>query len=121
MKTSTFRLNKLVRDKIVESTKRQGGTVNYKSLKGKELTKALVEKLVEEAKELQGLELSASELADIKEIIEQIAKNLEITEEDLVTAQTKKRSRNGSFTKGHFIETLTLPADPQRFPEVKTQ
>ena len=124
----TFELNKLVRDKIVESTKTQGGEVKYKKLGDKKLTEALVAKLVEEAKELKGTELSIEELADLKEIIEQIAKNLKITGKELATAQAKKRSKNGGFTKGHFIETLTLPADnkwakyyasdPKRFPEI---
>lgn len=129
MKTRTFRLNKLVRDKIVKLTIGYGGTVNYKKLSGKKLTTTLVEKLLEETKELQASKLTADELADLKEIIEQIAKNLKITDRELTAAQTKKRSKNGGFTKGHFIETLTLPADnewakyyaadPKRFPEIK--
>ena len=129
MKTRTFRLNKLVRDKIVASTEALGGQVTYKKLGDKKLTEALVTKLVEEAKELEVSELSAGELADLKEIIKQIAKNLKITDQELTTAQAKKRSKNGVFTKGHFVEMLTLPSnnkwakyyakDPKRFPEVK--
>ena len=117
-----------MRDKIVQSTQDQGGEVNYKKLSGKELTDALVTKFIEEAEELNASELSADELADLKEIIEQIAKNLKITDKELADAQTKKRSQNGGFTKGHFIDTLTLPADnkwakyyatdPKRFPEI---
>ncbi|MDB5161140.1 MAG: uncharacterized protein JWO96_520 [Candidatus Saccharibacteria bacterium] len=130
MKARSFKLNKLVRDKIVESTEGQGGTVNYKTLQGEALTKALVTKLIEESKELQGSDLSAGEIADLKEIIEQIAKNLKIADEELTQVQAEKRQKNGGFTKGHFIETLILPAgnqwakyyaaDPKRFPEIKT-
>ncbi len=129
MKARTFKLNKLVRDKIVASTEAQGGEVKYKTLGGEKLTQALVTKLVEESKELQTSELSAGELADLKEIIEQIARNLKITDKQLTGAQAEKRARNGGFTKGHFIDTLTLPADnkwakyyakdPKRFPEIK--
>jgi len=129
MKKRTFKLNKLVRDKIVASTEEQGGTVDYKSLNGKELNKALVDKLIEESKELKSEVLSAEELADLKEIIEQIAKNLKITDKELDDAQAKKRAKNGGFTKGHYVKTLTLPAgnqwsdyyaaDPKRFPEIK--
>jgi predicted house-cleaning noncanonical NTP pyrophosphatase (MazG superfamily) len=68
-KTRSFRLNKLVRDKIVHSTKAQGGTVKYEELKGKKLTRALVEKLIEEAQELKKANLSVGELADIKELL----------------------------------------------------
>ena len=129
MKTRTFKLNKLVRDEIVQSTEVQDGVVNYKKLSGTELTAALIQKLAEEIEELKGANFSASELADLKEIIEQLAKNLKITDEQLKAVQTKKRQDNGAFEKGHFIKTLTLPADnkwakyyaadPKRFPEVK--
>jgi predicted house-cleaning noncanonical NTP pyrophosphatase (MazG superfamily) len=130
MKTRTFRLNKLVRDRIVEMNIGYGGTVDYKTLSGKKLNAALVDKLIEEVKELKDAELTFGELADLKEIIEQIAKNLKITDKELTAAQTEKRNKNGGFTKGHFINTLTLPADnqwsdyyaadPERFPEVKS-
>ena len=129
MKTRTFKLNKLVRDKIVQSTEAQGGEVNYKKISGKELTDALVAKFIEETEELQASKLSADELADLSEIIEQIAKNLKITDEELAAAQAEKRAQTGGFTKGHFVDTVTLPADnkwakyyaadPKRFPEAK--
>lgn len=54
----TFKLNKLVRDKIVEFNIGYGGVVEYKTLSGEKLNNALVAKLVEEAKELQASELS---------------------------------------------------------------
>lgn len=129
MKTRTFKLNKLVRDKIVESTEAQGGVVNYKKLSGQKLTDALVKKFIEEAEELKVSELSVDELADLKEIIEQIAKDLKIRDKELTAAQAEKRVKNGGFTKGHFIKTINLPADnkwtkyyaaePKRFPEIK--
>jgi len=128
MKTRTFRLNKLVRDKIVESTEAQGGTVKYRTLKGDELTKALLTKLVEEANELKTSDLSVGELADLKELVEALAAHLGIDNEDLSMQQAEKAQRNGAFKKGHFIDTLTLPADnkwakyyaagPNRFPEI---
>ena len=128
MKTRTFRLNKLVRDKIVELTESYGGSVKYKTLSGKELNEALLEKLVEEVREMQAAELAAGELADLQEIIGQLAKNLKITDTELTNKQDKKRASNGGFAKGHFISTVTLPsdnkwakyyaADPKRFPEI---
>jgi predicted house-cleaning noncanonical NTP pyrophosphatase (MazG superfamily) len=129
VKTRTFRLDKLVRDRIVEHHLDMGGKVDYKTLKGKKLSEALVDKLVEESKELKASSLSVGELADIKEILEQIAKNLGITDKELAEAQSKKAKNNGAFKKGHYISTVTLPAenkwakyyaaDPKRFPEVK--
>lgn len=126
-KTRTFRLNKLVRDKIVQSTELQGGIVKYKQLEGKELRKALVEKLIEEAQELKNSRLSAEELADIKELLIALRENLKIHAGELEDARRKKAAANGRFKDGYYIEELTLPADnkwakyyaadPKRFPE----
>lgn len=118
-----------MRDKIVQSTKEQGGEVNFKTLKGRQLLNALVEKLSEEVKELKGSDLSVNELADIQELLDQIVKKLKITKKQLESAQTAKSRKNGGFEKGYFIESLTLPndnkwtdyyaADPKRFPEIR--
>ena len=131
MKTRTFKLNKLVRDKIVQSTESQGGVVRYRTLKGEELTKALVTKLIEEANELKTSDLSVGELADLKELVEALATHLGTNEKDLSKQQLDKRKKNGAFKKGHFINQLTLPADnkwakyyaadPKRFPETKNE
>lgn len=118
-----------MRDKIVELTESYGGTVKYKTLSGKELNKALLEKLVEEVREMQAAELEAGELADLQEILGQLAKNLKVTDAQLAEKQAKKCASNGGFAKGHFVDTVTLPADnkwakyygndPKRFPEIK--
>ena len=131
MKTRTFKLNKLVRDGIIEFTIGYGGSAKYKVLKGHKLNEALIDKLIEEARELKNEGLSVEELADLQEIISQLAKNLKITDTEIAEAQAKKRAKNGGFTEGHFIKTLTAPAnskwagyygsDPKRFPEVKQQ
>jgi predicted house-cleaning noncanonical NTP pyrophosphatase (MazG superfamily) len=128
MNMRTFRLNKLVRDKIVESTQQQGGTVKFRILKGDELTKALLTKLIEEANELKSSDLSIGELADLKELVEALAAHLGTSANGLSKSQTEKKRRNGAFKKGHFINTITLPtdnkwakyyaADPKRFPEI---
>jgi predicted house-cleaning noncanonical NTP pyrophosphatase (MazG superfamily) len=127
----TFKLNKLVRDLIVEFNTARGGLVKFKTLSGKELNNALITKLIEEAKELQNSEMSAHELADLKEILDQLAKNLGISTKELKDLQKIKNAKNGAFKKGHFIENLSLPADnewvkyyasdPERFPEVENE
>lgn len=126
--TRTFRLQKLVRDNIVEFNIARGGAVDYKTLEDDELQQALVTKIIEEAKELLNDDISVSELADLQEIIDQIAENAGISKEEIAAAQAEKNTKNGAFKKGHFIETLTLPegnewigyyaADPERFPEL---
>jgi len=52
MNSRTFRLDKLVRDKIVQKTQDDGGSVKFRVIKGKELNQALLRKLVEEAQEM---------------------------------------------------------------------
>ena len=128
MKTRTFKLNKLVRDKIVESTESMGGTVKHRELKGKELTNALIEKLIEESHELKKNGLTVEELADIKELLIAMRENLKAHAGELEDMRRKKAAKNGRFKKGHFIDTVTLPADniwakyyaadPKRFPEI---
>ena len=129
MKNRTFKLNKLVRDKIVESTHAQGGSVKFKTLKGKQLTKALLTKLMEEANELKASDLSVGELADLQELVDALAEHLGTKKSELLQHQAEKKARNGAFKKGHFIDKLSLPADnkwakyyaadPKRFPEIK--
>ncbi len=125
----TFRLHKLVRDKVIQFTVDQGGEVEATKLAGTDFNKALVTKLIEEATELQNAELSVEELADLKEIIDQLCRNMKITPEVFAKIQREKRNKNGGFKNGDFIETVSLPADnkwaayyasqPERFPEVK--
>lgn len=130
MRTRTFRLNKLVRDKLVKINLDMGGEVDFKVLLGEKLNKELLKKLIEEAKELEAeAEISAGELADLQEILDQLIKNYGLTKADIKAKQAKKRAANGGFAKGHFIKTLTLPADnewtdyygndPKRFKEMK--
>ena len=129
MKTRTFKLNKLVRDKIVQLHFDMGGEVIYKTLTGKKLTDALLKKLIEEASELKTSNLSVGELADLKELVDALAAHLGTEKGYLSKRQAVKRKQNGGFKKGHFIDTVTLPAnnkwakyygaDPKRFPEIK--
>lgn len=129
MKTRTFKLNKLVRDNIVQLHFDLGGEVKYKTLTGKKLTDALLKKLIEEATELKTSNLSIGELADLKELVDALAAHLGTEKGYLSKRQAVKRKQNGGFKKGHFIDTVTLPAnnkwakyyaaDPKRFPEIK--
>ena len=128
MRTRTFRLNKLVRDKIVQYHLDMGDA-KYKTLKDSELTNALLKKLVEEAAELKNSDLSVGELVDLQELVDALAAHLKVSKKDLSARQAEKRQVNGGFKKGHFIDTVTLPADnkwakyyaadPKRFPEIK--
>ena len=130
MQSRTFRLNKLVRDKIVETTEAAGGTVEYRILEQQELLDALYAKLDEEMTELkEGSEPNLEKLADIREVIDAIAVQLGHRKLELDSVQYDKRRKAGGFAAGRFVETVTLPADhewaqyyaadPERFPEVE--
>ena len=129
MQTRTFKLDKLVRDGIVESTESQGGQVEYEVLEGQELIDALVKKLQEEFEELQnGEEPDLEKLADLAEILDSIAVAKGHKKVEFDAVQYDKRRKIGSFTSGHFVYTVTLPSDnqwaeyyaqyPERFPEI---
>ncbi len=130
MKTRTFELNKLVRDKIVESTENEGGSAEYRVIEGEELTQAEKDKLLEELGELMdGPEPDLEKLADIREVLDALAVQFGYSKVELDAAQYDKRRRIGGFTAGHFVEMVTVPedselaeyysSDPTRFPEVK--
>ena len=84
----------------------------YHVVKDKELQKALLEKLKEEADEalaaLDNDDEFVSELADIKEIVDSLSSVRNIEPTELKTAQDKKRVKRGGFDAGHFIETIEL-------------
>ena len=128
----TFKLNKLVRDNIVEGHEADGGVVDYVLLEGEELYKALLDKLTEEVAEMKSAETEielAKEIADFRYLLQAIADFKNVQEKDIVNAGRKRTKTAGGFMKGHYINTVTLPADnkwakyyasqPDRFPEVE--
>jgi predicted house-cleaning noncanonical NTP pyrophosphatase (MazG superfamily) len=124
--TRTFRLNKLVRDKIVQNHLDSGGKVKFRRLAKKEKRQALANKIVEEAKELATSKEILEELADLQEVIDQLAKDDGITKFQITAVQKKKRASNGGFENGDFIEQESwkeghkwakyYASDPKIFP-----
>ncbi len=123
----TFKLNKLVRDKIIKAHIDEGGSVCSINISGSKLNSELIKKFQEELKELKNAGLSIEELADLQEILDQLLKNLDISKKEIKLVQKEKNIKKGGFKKGHFIKTVTLPAaskwteyyaaEPKRFPE----
>ncbi len=129
MKTRTFRLNKLVRDKIVSDHRLSGGAVKSHRLTASRKRRALLDKLKEEASEFLNTDDPVGELADMQEVIDQLAADEGVERAKIKAAQAKKYKANGGFKNGDYIEIETWPAghkwaeyyaaDPKRFPEVK--
>ena len=125
-----FRLNKLVRDKIVDLHKQTGGDAEFKVLEAEEYLAALRDKIIEEANELKIDEKQklVAELADIQEVVDSMVKAIGKAKKDVKLAQLEKRKGAGAFKKKHYIYTVTLPnndkwtkyykSQPERFTEI---
>lgn len=130
MRTRSFKLEKLVRDKIVESTEEAGGFVDYEKLEGEALKDALIVKMKEEMEELlQSEKPDIEELADLRETIDAIGVLMGFSKVEVDAAQYDKRRKLGGFTSGIWAKIAKVPigsaqenyyaSDPSRFPEVK--
>jgi len=106
-----FKIDKLVRDKIVELNAKDGVASDYRVLKESEYLVALRDKLLEEATEFDVNDESeqVEELADLQEILDCIAAEIGATKEEVTKMQTKKRAKVGSFKKKLYIDTIDAP------------
>ena len=124
-----YLLNKLVRDNIPTHQEQTGQNPVYHKLAPAEHAQALLEKLVEEAREipLNDTAEAAKELADVQQALDDLASLLAISQEQIAAEQQKKRQRNGAFKEGLFVESVTVEpgsewdayysSDPERFPK----
>jgi predicted house-cleaning noncanonical NTP pyrophosphatase (MazG superfamily) len=128
----TFRYAKLVRDNIWRWHEEDGHTVNGEVLKGAELQRALCDKLHEEADEVNGAlskDEMIEEIADVRQILDDLCREEGITEAEVQAAKDKKADKKGGFGGGYYIETVTMPdeddrwvqycrKDPEKYPEI---
>jgi predicted house-cleaning noncanonical NTP pyrophosphatase (MazG superfamily) len=129
----TFRYAKLVRDNTPGWHRDNGHTVSGRQLTGDELRAALVEKLHEEADEVSGAlgrDELIEEIGDVQQIIHDLCKSQNISDEELKETIKKKTERKGGFTAGEYIDTVAIPNEedkwalycrqsPEKYPEVK--
>lgn len=100
---------KLVRDRIPEIIKENGGVPQTRILTKKEFKEELLKKLVEEAKEAykskekDGL---ISELADIQEVLLSVYEIYSINCSDVTKTARKKRKERGAFNKRVYLESV---------------
>jgi predicted house-cleaning noncanonical NTP pyrophosphatase (MazG superfamily) len=99
----TRRPKKLVRDRIPEIIRKDGREPIVTVLKGRKLTQALEEKLVEEHEEYIESR-SVEELADMAEVLFSLAKVKGVSEEDFIKTVEEKRLRVGGFDEGLYYE-----------------
>lgn len=128
----TFKLNKLVRDKLPAIYKSLGEKAVIRKLSKTQLSKALVEKIIEETSEITDQTSKTElieEISDIQQVLDDLKSIHGISESKVAEIQAKKKAKKGGFLEGIFVETLTLTdgdkwidyyrAEPKRFPEVK--
>lgn len=126
-----FILNKLVRDNLPMIMKAAHQIPVYRVLEGRELQKALLTKIKEEADEAIGEidddEAFVSELADMQDIIDSLLVKRDIERAALVAKQKSISNKKGSFNEGYFLEKVSVEeasewtqyyrSEPNRFGE----
>lgn len=114
--------HKLVRDKIPQNIIAGGELVNTQHLSGEHLTKALREKLVEEAVEVLDAtdhDSILSEIADVLEVIDGLIEHLEVDKADIEHKKQLKLDKAGGFKNGIILLKTSNPSpssNPERDP-----
>lgn len=93
--------NKLIRDLIPQIIHQVGRECEVKTMSQADYHQALLNKLVEEAKEAAEAKPDnlVEELADIYEVIDAILTNLKIDKSLVLAKQEQKRQEKGGFSK----------------------
>lgn len=107
----TFIFNKLIRDKLKVEYVKLNHKATYKKLSDSELFEALKQKIIEEAKEIPAdgsKEEIAGELADVQQVLDDLATRAGITIEEIMDAKQKKFEKKGGFSEGLFVEKVEL-------------
>jgi len=103
---------KLIRDKIPEVIKSNGGKYEIRSLDNEEFETELKNKLLEEVKELISAKKGEeqNELADVLEITKSLSSHYKISFSNLQKYQLEKRRKRGGFKKKLFLIWSDQPA-----------
>ena len=126
-----FRLNKIVRDKLLEMYVGLHQKPDYELLDRKQHIEALIAKAAEELRELAeaATDKRAGEIADVLEVLDSLKRVLGLSDTEINNIQAAKRAKSGSFDRGVFIRTLDLEdsdqewiayyrREPERHPEI---
>ncbi len=132
MKIHKFKVDKLIRDKLVEILRNEGITVYERQLNPQEYLRRVKDKLEEEVEEVFAAKTPESlleELADLSEIILAFAQAHGFTSDQLEAARISKRETKGGFDQRIYNAFVEVPANnpkiayyraqPDKYPEVK--
>jgi predicted house-cleaning noncanonical NTP pyrophosphatase (MazG superfamily) len=103
--------NKLVRDRIPGVIEQDGRRAVTRVLDGDGFQAALLAKLVEEAEEACAAPAGdlLPELADVLEVLQELAKATGVTWDGLVAEAAGKRAERGGFSGRLFLEYVEQP------------
>ena len=111
MPTRRKAYRKLVRDLIPRIIMRDGGTPETRTLSAAGFKNALLDKLVEEAAEVQsasGLAELMTELADVQEVCLAIMTAHGINPKELERLRKRRARERGAFEKKIFLESVKM-------------
>lgn len=127
-----FELNKLVRDKLVDDYEKSNQLAEYKKLTPIDHKFELIRKIIEEASEIKvdsSQDEIISEIADIRQAIDDLSELCGISNEQIEFKKQTKFDKKGGFKAGVYVTTITLKDDdewvshyrksPDIFPEIK--
>ena len=100
MRYRKFKQEKLWRDKAVDLLEKMGSKIHWEKLSEEQFAEQLRIKLLEEAEEVcsaKSTEELIEELADLLEVISSFCELHDVTLQDIVELQTKKRNERGGF------------------------
>ncbi|MEI7689422.1 MAG: nucleoside triphosphate pyrophosphohydrolase [Candidatus Saccharibacteria bacterium] len=112
----TFKLNKLVRDKLKGIYEGMDQKPTYKKLSDIDHKTSLRDKIIEEASELDVSDEQSriiDEVADLRQILDDLVKLCDITEDQVKLAQKIKYDKKGGFIEGVFVDTIELADDDE--------
>ena len=115
-----FIFNKLVRDKLRAEYEKMNQKAVYRELSPSEHTEQLKNKIIEEAREISAESSKdeiVSELADIQQVIDDIAQVHGISPDLVQETKLKKYEKKGGFSEATFVETLELTDDDDEWVE----
>ena len=124
-----FKAELLLRDKRLAWLQERGIEVNYETLSGAALQKALLGKVLEEAQELAEATTQderVKELADVLEALTAVQKSFEISDAELESVRKQRLAELGAFNQGYYSHAVVVPegefanyyrAYPEKYPE----
>lgn len=102
--------NKLVRDNIINKITESGEIASYRVLDDIEYKKELLNKLKEECSEVvdafnNGTSANmVMELADVLEVINYLARSINVNMQEVNDVAMVKKTKNGGFDKKYYLE-----------------